>query len=85
MMVANLGTLSGRSLPFGAVLTKIFKAHHVNLETGGAENLLGSINFKNEPIHDEEEPNDNAMQPNEQPQYWTDYLLLEQEPYNQRL
>ncbi|KAL7184591.1 hypothetical protein ACSBR2_026696 [Camellia fascicularis] len=32
MMVANLGTLSGQSLPFGALLTKIFKAHHVNLE-----------------------------------------------------
>ncbi|KAL7164089.1 hypothetical protein ACSBR2_040072 [Camellia fascicularis] len=103
MMVANLGTLSGQSLPFGAWLTKIFKAHHVNLEgevdvkitspiseytltrAGGAENLLGSINFENEPIPDEEEPNDNAMPPNEQPQYWTDYLALEQEQYNQRL
>ncbi|KAL7255376.1 hypothetical protein ACSBR1_009518 [Camellia fascicularis] len=28
---------------------------------GGAENLLGSINFENEPIPDEEELNDNAM------------------------
>ncbi|KAL7167307.1 hypothetical protein ACSBR2_037887 [Camellia fascicularis] len=88
-------SLSGRSLPFGALLTKIFKAHHVNLEgevnvritspiseytltrTGGAENLLGSINFENEPIPDEEEPNNNAMPPNEQPQYWTNYLALE--------
>ncbi|KAL7162307.1 hypothetical protein ACSBR2_042731 [Camellia fascicularis] len=103
MMVANLGTLSGRSLPFGALLTKIFKAHHVNLEgevdvritspiskytptrAGGAENLPGSINFENEPIPDEEESNDNAMPPNEQSQYWTDYLALEQERYNQRL
>ncbi|KAL7247335.1 hypothetical protein ACSBR2_002284 [Camellia fascicularis] len=94
-MVAKLGTLSGQSLPFGALLTKIFKADHVNLEgevdmritspiseytltrAGGAENLLGSINFENEPILDEEEPNDNAMPPNEQPQYWTDYLALE--------
>ncbi|KAL7168652.1 hypothetical protein ACSBR2_038985 [Camellia fascicularis] len=102
-MVANLGTLSGRSLPFGALLTKIFKAHHVNLEdevdvriispiseytltrAGGAENLLGSINFENEPIPDEKESNDDAMAPNEQPQYWTDYLALEQERYNQRL
>ena len=25
------------------------------------------------------------MPPNEQPQYWTDYLALEQERYNQRL
>ncbi|KAL7170999.1 hypothetical protein ACSBR2_035791 [Camellia fascicularis] len=73
MMVANLGTLSGWSLPFGALLTKIFKVHHVNLESevdvkitspiseytltraGGVENLLGYINFENEPIHDEEE------------------------------
>ncbi|KAL7265733.1 hypothetical protein ACSBR1_003503 [Camellia fascicularis] len=31
MVVANLGTLSGRSLPFGALLTKIFKAYHVSL------------------------------------------------------
>ncbi|KAL7207725.1 hypothetical protein ACSBR1_029636 [Camellia fascicularis] len=103
MRVANLGTLSGRSLPFGALLTKIFKAHHVNLEgkvdvritspifeytltrAGGAENLLGSINFENEPIPDEQEPNGNAMPPNEQPQHWIDYLALEQERYNQRL
>ncbi|KAL7233649.1 hypothetical protein ACSBR1_017291 [Camellia fascicularis] len=85
MMVAKLGTLSGWSLPFGALLTKIFKGHHVNLEgevdvritspiseyiltqAGGAENLLGSINFENEPTPDEEEPNDNAIPPNEQP------------------
>ncbi|KAL7160725.1 hypothetical protein ACSBR2_041399 [Camellia fascicularis] len=46
---------------------------------------MGSINFENEPILDEEEPNDNAMPPNEQPHYWTDYLALEQERYNQRL
>ncbi|KAL7200808.1 hypothetical protein ACSBR1_032683 [Camellia fascicularis] len=63
-MVAKLG-MSNRSLPFGALLTKIFRAHHVNLEgeadvritspiseytltrAGGAENLLGSINFEN--------------------------------------
>ena len=25
------------------------------------------------------------MPPNEQPRYWTDYLALEQERYNQRL
>ncbi|CAL5350709.1 unnamed protein product [Camellia sinensis] len=31
MVVTNLGTLSGRSLPFKALLTKIFKAHHVSL------------------------------------------------------
>lgn len=103
MMVAKLGTLSGWSLPFGALLTKVFKAHHVNLEgevdvritsliseytltrVGGDENVLGSINFENEPISNEEEPNDNAMPPNEQFQYWIDYLALEQERYNQRL
>ncbi|KAL7203895.1 hypothetical protein ACSBR2_017033 [Camellia fascicularis] len=103
MMVAKLGTLSGRSLPFRALLTTIFKAHHVNLDgevdvritspiskytltrAGGADNLMGSINFENEPIPDEEESNDNAMPPNEQPQYWTDCLALEQERYNQRL
>ncbi|KAL7224581.1 hypothetical protein ACSBR1_025950 [Camellia fascicularis] len=102
-MVVKLGTLSGKSLPFEALLTKIFKAHHVNLEgevdvritspiseytltrDGGTENLLGSINFENEPIPDEEQPNDNAMPPNEQPQYWSNYLALEQERYNQRL
>ncbi|KAL7194007.1 hypothetical protein ACSBR2_025616 [Camellia fascicularis] len=84
MMVAKLGTLSGRSLPFGALLTTIFRVHHVNLEgevdvritspiseytltrAGGADNLMGSINFKNKPIPDDEEPNDNAMPPNEQ-------------------
>ncbi|CAL5341517.1 unnamed protein product [Camellia sinensis] len=52
---------------------------------GGADTLMGSINFENKPIPDEEEPNDNAMPPNEQPHYWTDYLALEQEWYNQRL
>ncbi|KAL7221042.1 hypothetical protein ACSBR1_023073 [Camellia fascicularis] len=52
---------------------------------GGADTLMDSINFENEPIPDEEEPNDNAMPPNEQPHYWTDYLALEQERYNQRL
>ncbi|KAL7181886.1 hypothetical protein ACSBR1_040739 [Camellia fascicularis] len=103
MMVAKLDTLSGRSLPFGALLTIIFKAHDVNLEgegwiritspiseytltrAGGADTLMGSINLENEPIPDEEEPNDNAIPPNEQPHYWTDYLALEQERYNQRL
>ncbi|KAL7223503.1 hypothetical protein ACSBR1_025034 [Camellia fascicularis] len=96
-MVAKLDTLSGRSLPFGALLTIIFKVHDVNLEgegyvritlpifeytlarTGGADTLMGSINIENEPIPDEEEPNDNAMPPNEQSHYWTDYLALEQE------
>ncbi|KAL7234806.1 hypothetical protein ACSBR1_018295 [Camellia fascicularis] len=36
-------------------------------QVGGANTLTGSINFENEPIPDEEEPNDNAMPPNEQP------------------
>ncbi|KAL7184573.1 hypothetical protein ACSBR2_026680 [Camellia fascicularis] len=103
MMIAKLDTLSGRSLPFGALLTIIFKARDVNLEgegwirinspiseytltrAGGTDTLMGSINLENEPIPDEEEPNDNAMPPNEQPHYWTDYLALEQERYNQRL
>ncbi|KAL7216071.1 hypothetical protein ACSBR1_028086 [Camellia fascicularis] len=102
-MVAKFVTLSGQSLPFGALLTIIFKVHDVNLEgevdvritspiseytltrAGGADTLMGSINFENEPIPDEEEPNDNAMPPNEQPHYWTHYLALEQERYNQRL
>ncbi|KAL7167261.1 hypothetical protein ACSBR2_037845 [Camellia fascicularis] len=51
----------------------------------GTENLLGSINFANEPIPDPKDPNDNAVSPNQQPKYWTDYLVLEQERYNQRL
>ncbi|KAL7200738.1 hypothetical protein ACSBR1_032630 [Camellia fascicularis] len=103
MMVAKLDTLSGRSLPFGALLTMIFKAHDVHLEdevwiritspiseytltrAGGSNMLMGSLNLQNEPIPDEEQPNDNAMPPNEQPRYWTDYLVLEQERYNQRL
>ncbi|KAL7180576.1 hypothetical protein ACSBR1_043717 [Camellia fascicularis] len=103
MMVVKFDTLSSRSLPFGALLTIIFKAHDVNLEgevdvritsliseytltrAGGADTLMGSINFENEPIPDKEEPNDNAMPPNEQPHYGTDYLALEQERYNQRL
>ncbi|KAL7238824.1 hypothetical protein ACSBR2_004845 [Camellia fascicularis] len=51
---------------------------------GGTENLLGSINVANAPIVDDpEDPNDNAMPPNQQPQYWIDYLALEQERYNQ--
>ncbi|KAL7231110.1 hypothetical protein ACSBR2_009390 [Camellia fascicularis] len=103
MMIAKLDTLSGRSLPFRALLTIIFKAHDVNLEgevyirttspiseytltrAGGVDTLMGSINIENEPILDDEEPNDNAMPPNEQPHYWTDYLALEQERYNQLL
>ncbi|KAI7980892.1 putative LRR receptor-like serine/threonine-protein kinase RKF3 [Camellia lanceoleosa] len=52
---------------------------------GGADILMSSINIENEPIPDEEEPNDNAMPPNEQPHYWTDYLAVEQEQYNQRV
>ncbi|KAL7170993.1 hypothetical protein ACSBR2_035785 [Camellia fascicularis] len=100
IVVANLGTLSSRSLPFGALLTKIFKAHNVSVEgevdvkitspiseytltrAGAAENLLGSINFANEPIPNPEDLNDNGMPPNRQPQYWIDYLALEQERYN---
>ncbi|KAL7255452.1 hypothetical protein ACSBR1_009572 [Camellia fascicularis] len=104
MVVANLGTLSGRSLPFGALLTKIFKAHHVSLvgeadvkisspileytltRASGADNLLGSINVANTPIaNDPKDPNDNAMPPNQQPQYWTNYLALEQERHNKRV
>ncbi|KAL7264204.1 hypothetical protein ACSBR1_002205 [Camellia fascicularis] len=104
MVIANLGTLSGRSLPFGALLTKIFKAHHVSLvgevdvkisspiseytltRAGGVDNLLGSINVANELIADDpEDPNDNVMPPNQQPQYWTDYFALEQERHNQRI
>ncbi|KAL7162259.1 hypothetical protein ACSBR2_042692 [Camellia fascicularis] len=103
MIVTKLDTLTSRSLPFGALLTTIFRAHHVNLEgeidvkitspiseytltrAGGANTLMGSNNFENEPIPDEKEPKDNAMPPNEQPQYWTDYLALEEERYNQRL
>ncbi|KAL7201026.1 hypothetical protein ACSBR1_032854 [Camellia fascicularis] len=69
MVVANLGTLSGR--------VYIDRA-------GGADNLLGSINVANAPIADDpEDPNDNAMPPDQQPQYWTDYLALEQERHNQ--
>ncbi|KAL7204271.1 hypothetical protein ACSBR2_017357 [Camellia fascicularis] len=86
-MVAKFDTLSGRSLPFGALLTIIFKVHDVNLDgeqhvritspiseytltrAGGTDTLMGSINFENEPIPDEEKPNDNAMPPNEQPHY----------------
>ncbi|KAL7217094.1 hypothetical protein ACSBR1_028914 [Camellia fascicularis] len=82
-MVVKFDTLSGRSLPFGALLTIIFKVHDVNLEgkvdvritspisaytltrAGGADTLMGFINFENEPIPDEEEPNDNVMPPNE--------------------
>ncbi|KAL7198430.1 hypothetical protein ACSBR2_020843 [Camellia fascicularis] len=52
---------------------------------GGADILMSSINIENEPIPNEEEPNDNAMPPNEQPHYWTDYLAVEQERYNQRV
>ncbi|KAF5932765.1 hypothetical protein HYC85_028936 [Camellia sinensis] len=104
IVVANLGTLSGRSLPFDALLTKIFKAHHVSLvnkvdvkiqaliseytltQADGADNLLGSIDVANAPIADDlEDPNDNAMPQNQQPQYWTDYLALEQEQHNQRV
>ncbi|KAL7245354.1 hypothetical protein ACSBR2_000643 [Camellia fascicularis] len=104
MVAANLGTISGRSLPFGALLTKIFKAYHVSLigevdmkiispiseytltRAGGADNLLGSINVANTPIaNDPEDPNDNAMPLNQQPQYWTDYLAMEQERHNQRV
>ncbi|KAL7192267.1 hypothetical protein ACSBR2_024165 [Camellia fascicularis] len=88
MVVANLGTLSGRSLPFEALLTKFFKAYHISLvgeadmkitspiskytltRASGTENLLGSINVANAPIADDpDDSNDNAMPPNQQPQY----------------
>ncbi|KAL7199665.1 hypothetical protein ACSBR2_021874 [Camellia fascicularis] len=78
--------LSGRSLPLGALLTKIFKTHHVSLvdevdmkinspifeytltRAGGADNLLGSIDFANAPITDDpEDPKDNVMPQNQQP------------------
>ncbi|KAL7203093.1 hypothetical protein ACSBR2_016413 [Camellia fascicularis] len=97
MVAANLGSISGRSLVFGALLTKIFKAFHVRLvgeaetkitsliseytliQAGGTKSLLGSLNVTNSPIDDApEDPNDNAMPQNEQPQYWTDYLAMEQ-------
>ncbi|THG12433.1 hypothetical protein TEA_002434 [Camellia sinensis var. sinensis] len=101
MMLTKLDTLSGRSLPFGALLTIIFKAHDVNLEgegwiritspiseytltrADGADTLMGSINLENHPIPDEKEPNGKAMPPNEQPHYWTDYLALEQERFEE--
>ncbi|KAL7243039.1 hypothetical protein ACSBR1_015448 [Camellia fascicularis] len=103
MVVANFGSIGGRSLVFGALLTKIFKAFHVRLigeaemeitsliseytltQAGGTENLLGSLNVANAPIDDApKEPHDNAMPQNE-PQYWNDYLAIEQERHNQRV
>ncbi|KAL7175822.1 hypothetical protein ACSBR2_029414 [Camellia fascicularis] len=102
MVVANLDTISGQSLVFGALLTKIFKAFHVRLvgkaemkitssilkyiltRAGGAKNLLGSLNVANAPIDDApEDSHDNALPQNEQPQYWNDYLAMEQERHNQ--
>ncbi|KAL7172953.1 hypothetical protein ACSBR2_032425 [Camellia fascicularis] len=41
LMVANLGSISGRLLVFGALLTKIFKAFHVRL-VGEAETKITS-------------------------------------------
>ncbi|KAL7170067.1 hypothetical protein ACSBR2_035002 [Camellia fascicularis] len=102
MVVANLGSISGRLLVFGALLTKIFKAFRVRLvgeteikitspiseytltQAGCAENLLGSLNVGNAPIDDaSKEPHANAMPQNQQPQYWNDYLAMEQERHNQ--
>ncbi|KAL7185642.1 hypothetical protein ACSBR2_027566 [Camellia fascicularis] len=104
MIVANLDTISGRSLVFGALLIKIFKTFHVRLvgeaeikitsliseytltRDGSTENLLGSMNVTNAPIaYAPEDPHDNAMPQNEQPQYWNDYLVMEQEGHNQRI
>ncbi|KAL7179571.1 hypothetical protein ACSBR1_042878 [Camellia fascicularis] len=104
MVVANLGNISGWSLVFEALLTKIFKVFHVRLvseaatkitspiseytltRAGSAENLLGSLNMVNAPIDDAfEDPNDNAIPQNEQPQYWIDYLAIEQERHNQHV
>ncbi|KAL7239515.1 hypothetical protein ACSBR2_005415 [Camellia fascicularis] len=77
MMVAKVGEVDVR------ITSPI--SEYTLTRVGGAENLLRSINFENEPVPNEEEPNDNAMPPNEQPQYWTDYLALEQEWYNRCL
>ncbi|CAL5400631.1 unnamed protein product [Camellia sinensis] len=50
---------------------------------GGAKNLMGSLNA-HVPLDDaQEDPEDNAMPSTGQPQYWTDFLAMEQEWYNQ--
>ncbi|CAL5400937.1 unnamed protein product [Camellia sinensis] len=99
----------GRSLLFGALLTKIFKYFKVHLanemeikirspitqytvnRAGAAANLMGNDNAA-EDSEDEVPPDDgrqdppvNVMPSTEPPQYWTDFLAIEEQRYNQRV
>ncbi|KAL7200706.1 hypothetical protein ACSBR1_032605 [Camellia fascicularis] len=103
MMYANLGQFMGRSLLFGALLTKIFKHFRVRLvgdketkissaiskctltHTSGADNLMGSLNAYVPPDDAPEDLHANAIPSTEQPQYWTEFLVMEEEQHNQRV
>ncbi|KAI7988122.1 hypothetical protein LOK49_LG13G01978 [Camellia lanceoleosa] len=58
---------------------------------GAAPNLVGSDNAAEDP-EDQVPPDDapqatpaNVMPSNEPPQYWTEFLAMEQQRYNQRI
>ncbi|KAL7237506.1 hypothetical protein ACSBR2_003747 [Camellia fascicularis] len=52
---------------------------------GGADNLMESLNADVLADDAQEDPHDNAMPLIEQPQYWTDFLAMEEEQHNQRI
>ncbi|KAL7223310.1 hypothetical protein ACSBR1_024883 [Camellia fascicularis] len=109
MVLANQGQFTGRSLLFGALLTKIFKHFKVHLademdikirspinqytvtRVGAASNLMESDNAsedsENEVPEDDapQDPHANWMPSTEQPQYWTEFLAMEEQRYNQRV
>lgn len=102
MIFSNQGQFTGRSLLFGALLTKIFKHFWVLLvdememkirspinqytvtRAGAASNLMGSVNAPEDsedevpPDNGPEDPPANVMPSTEQPQYWTDFLAMEE-------
>ncbi|KAI8026130.1 hypothetical protein LOK49_LG02G00623 [Camellia lanceoleosa] len=58
---------------------------------GAASNLMGSVNAPKD-SEDEVPPDDapedvpaNVMPSSEQPQYWTEFLAMEEQRYNQRV
>ncbi|KAL7198745.1 hypothetical protein ACSBR2_021111 [Camellia fascicularis] len=55
---------------------------------GGADNLMGSLNAYDPedevpPDDAPEDPHANVMPSTEQPQYWTEFLTMEEQRYNQ--
>lgn len=52
---------------------------------GGGDILLNSLNAPDAPMEDPKEHHQDAMPPPQPPAFWTDFMAMEQERYNQRL